>query len=302
MRLLSPTTILAYHRVAAPGTDPYSLCVTPEHFASHLEALSRCASFTTLDDIDKRSPWRKRVIVTFDDGYADHLHSALPTAELFGVPLTTFITSGPLGGTFWWDRLTTLMSGRDEPEVDFSLDIGPAPLKVHLRGPERWQRGERAIHERLRLLTPTQIDNTLDSLQAILGEPRITNETRPLTVDELVKLSEHPLITIGAHTVDHQLLAGRPASSQLESISKSKSDLEKLTRRSVQHFAYPYGGRDDFDEASVQAVETAGFTTACTAIDGHAVGFCNRFRLPRRIVKDWGPDQFAGQLRRWGFG
>jgi len=302
MRLLPPTTILAYHRIAAPENDPYFLCVTPEHFAYHLEVLAQRASFTTLDNIEKRAPHRRRVIITFDDGYADNLHAALPLAERFGVPFTTFITSGGVGGTFWWSRLATLMSGRDESEVEFSLDVGPAPLKVRLRGRDCWRRAERAVHERLRLLTPAQIDIALDSLEMTLGGPRATNESRALTPAELVELSEHPLITIGAHTVDHRRLAGSSPDSQLESISKSKSELEAFTGRPVKHFAYPYGGIDDFDQASVRAVESAGFTTACTAIDGHAVGFCNRFRLPRRIVKDWGPDQFAGQLRRWGFG
>ena len=299
MRLLPPTTILAYHRVAAPVWDPYDLCVTPEHFASHIQVLSRRARITELGEIDKWSR-RPRVIITFDDGYADNLHTALPLAERFELPLTVFVCSGQLGSTFWQERLSALMSGRDEPEVHFCLDVEPGRITVHLRGHDRWARAMRAVHERLRNLDPLEIQSALEALEAALGTGGSTDRPRALTQDELVELSGHPLVTIGAHTADHMQLAGKPALAQLETICKSKVDLEGLTNGPVHHFAYPYGGRDDFDDASVDAVRQSGFATACTMIDGHVAGFADRFRLPRRFVRDWEHDEFVERLHRWG--
>ena len=57
---------------------------------------------------------RPRIVVTFDDGYADNLINALPIAEAKGVPITIFVTSGVLGSRsgFWWDRLGTLLRSR----------------------------------------------------------------------------------------------------------------------------------------------------------------------------------------------
>lgn len=44
--------------------------------------------------------------ITFDDGYADNLHNALPILEEHNVPATIFITAGYVGQnkSFYWDN------------------------------------------------------------------------------------------------------------------------------------------------------------------------------------------------------
>ena len=51
------------------------------------------------------------VLITFDDGYADNLHAALPLLEKFEAPAVLFAASGYLGEQrgFWWDELLTLL-------------------------------------------------------------------------------------------------------------------------------------------------------------------------------------------------
>ena len=103
-RLRSSPLILLYHRVANAELGPHSnvsgLSVTPEHFEQQLAVLRRRFAPLRLRDL-LESPPRFRhpaVAVTFDDGYADNLHAALPLLERFGIPATFFVTSGMLGG------------------------------------------------------------------------------------------------------------------------------------------------------------------------------------------------------------
>ena len=66
--------------------------MSPKNFAEQLEVISRL------------SP---RPVVTFDDGYADNLHNALPLLERYDVPAQFFVVSGVLGAEteMWWDAL-----------------------------------------------------------------------------------------------------------------------------------------------------------------------------------------------------
>jgi hypothetical protein len=78
--------------------------------------------------------------------------------------------------------------------------------------------------------------------------------------------------------------------------------LEQSIGRAVSHFAYPFGRRDDFDVRSVDAVRSAEFDTACTAIPGTARSSTDPYRLPRRLVMDWGRLRFKAQMQRWRLG
>jgi len=128
------------HRVAEPGVDPWSLCVTPQHFAEHLEVLQRETAPISLQKMvqaykEGNIPARA-VAVTFDDGYADNLHSAKPLLEQYNVPATVFVPSGYVGHgrEFWWDELERIL-----------LQPGPLPerLTLNINGKTyQWELGD----------------------------------------------------------------------------------------------------------------------------------------------------------------
>lgn len=100
--------ILGYHRVATAERDPYRLCVRPQYFEEQLAVLQRVAQPLSLAELycalgDNRLP-RRAVALTFDDGYADFLHEALPLLNSYQIPATVFVVSGCLGGSFWWEE------------------------------------------------------------------------------------------------------------------------------------------------------------------------------------------------------
>ncbi|MGB5419008.1 polysaccharide deacetylase family protein, partial [Algibacter sp.] len=85
-----------------------------------------------------------------------------------------------------------------------------------------------------------------------------------MTWDEIRKLNSDPLVTIGAHTVNHFNLSKLPDDVLKAEILESKIELEKQLGQPVKHFAYPYG---KFQHASVREFECAdsiGFNTATT--------------------------------------
>jgi hypothetical protein len=72
------------------------LAISPEDFTYVLDTVGRDYDFVTLAEGAKPSKAR-RAVVTFDDGYADNLHTAAPMLEEHGIPATFFITTGFIG-------------------------------------------------------------------------------------------------------------------------------------------------------------------------------------------------------------
>ncbi|MHB1509203.1 MAG: polysaccharide deacetylase family protein [Acidimicrobiales bacterium] len=288
-----------YHRVTDDRFDPYSTCVTPATLATHLEVIRESANIVGLDSW-RRHTRKAMIVLTFDDGYADNLAYALPVAERYGAPFTVFVTSGMLGDNagFWWDRLAYMLKGRDR--IELRLTIAGRQLKILLRGHESAATALTALHGRLVRLPLTEIERCLSAISEQLNAsgPE-TLDARPLTMEELRLLASNPLVTVGAHTVGHELLAGRSLAEQMAVIGKSKNALESVISRSVVHFAYPFGYGEAFDFNSVEAVRQCAFETACTAINGRVTYLNDKLRLPRRMVGNWEAEEFRQRLRAW---
>ena len=295
--------ILCYHRVAEGVEDPFYLCVSPGNFAAHLEEMSKAREPSTLADLSVPSR-RPRVVVTLDDGYRDNLTNALPIAESKGVPITVFVTSGILGNHkgLWWDRLGTLLRSRPPQVREIDLSVGGRNVRLPLGS-----YGMRADLDTVRRhLLPLRVSEIEQALDAVSEQWQVASAPPPdagtLTAEDLRLLAASDTVTIGAHTADHVRLRDRSAREQQDTISGSKNELEQSIGRAVSHFAYPFGGRADFDDRSVDAVRSVGFDTACTTLPGTARSSTDPYRLPRRLVMDWGRLRFRAQMQRWKLG
>jgi peptidoglycan/xylan/chitin deacetylase (PgdA/CDA1 family) len=286
--------ILMYHRVTAGPPGPYALSVTPEEFRAQLDAVRSRAEPSTLDGLSDAAE-RPRVVVTFDDGYADNFEVAAPIAQSLEVPMAVYVTSGVLGDPagLWWDRLDAVcerhgiraLESPQQAARSVEVTIGGVRLSVELTGAEASARLLWALHTRLRRRPPEEIDAVIDEVAAQLGVAAGgRSEDRLLTVAELRELAALEHVTIGAHTVRHERLADLSPSEQFSTVSRSKADLERLIGCAVEHFAYPFGGPTDIDRDSVRVARRAGFKTAVTTSRGTAWRATPRFRLPRYMV------------------
>ena len=273
--------ILLYHRVADIQPDPWSQCVTPRHFAEHLEVLSAQWHVLRLGELvraleDGSIPDRS-VVITLDDGYAGNLHCVKPLLERYGTPATVFVASGPVGKPreFWWDQL--------ERSV---LRDGNLQLDLY-----------RSLYHLLRPLPDAERRQVLDQLREWAGiEPAVRATHRPLTAEELTELARGELVEIGAHTITHPVLAELPESQQRAEIQGGKARLEELLGRRVRHFACPYGS---FSEATPEIVRKAGFESACCRSAMVVDKYAFPFLLPRLVVQNWDGEEFARRLSEW---
>jgi len=106
----------------------------------------------------------------------------------------------------------------------------------------------------------------------------IGNNTDSLTQAQLQDVINSKLVDVGAHTVHHMSLKGKPLATVQYEVDESKKTLEEQYHIHVYSFAYPNGS---FDQQAINVVKQAGFTTAASTIAGNEQGDQNRFFLFR---------------------
>ena len=298
-RVAPSLTVLAYHRVAEPEVDPWDLCVSPAHFAEHLEQLKAGGDVVPLRDglARFRSVRRRQFAITFDDGYVDNLLAALPLLERHDAPATVFIPTGFIDKpVFWWDRLDRIVMG----DATALAELGEVLADCGLAG--SWARSarfehRRAFYERLHddvtNLDPTAIDERLDRVVDRLGLDETDIAGRPITPAELVTLARHPLVTIGAHTKDHRMLPKLDDAAVLADLDAGTSALDEMLGPGERVLAYPHGRTDRRVEGLVRR---AGFRHALTTAGRPVSRLDAARRLPRVNPADFPGEQFADWL------
>ena len=111
--------------------------------------------------------------------------------------------------------------------------------------------------------------------------PNFLNKAHYMTSAQIIELSQSPLITIAAHTMNHVDLRTTNKKTSMREILGSKMVLERLIGKTVHHFAYPSG---KYTKYIVKAVKSAGFTTATTMERGNEHRTIHNFTITREEI------------------
>lgn len=313
--------ILMYHRVADLHYDPWSLGVSPDNFEEHMRVIKKYGKPVKMskmvENLKHFSFGQNEIVITFDDGYSDNLHTAGPILERYAIPATFFIVSGAINNReeFWWDELE---------RITVTANLLPEAFKMDISGKEyRWRISRNrepqnigyepgiypanseltryqlyyALWEIIKLLSLKEKKDILKQISAWAGKsstPR--TDYLPMTSQELVSLANSQLFEIGAHTINHSMLQHLSPQEQEEEISRSKNDLENTIKRTVTSFSYPHG---DCSPETVSIVRRLGFKNSCTAIPRMIKRNDNPYLLPRYAVRNWVGEEFENNLRHW---
>ena len=100
--------ILMYHSVSQVAHDPNHVCVRPWRFARQMEHLRRRrlrgVSVRELLAAAAVGEDRHLVGLTFDDGFDDYVHHALPVLQRFGFTATLYPVVDLVGRSNRWDQ------------------------------------------------------------------------------------------------------------------------------------------------------------------------------------------------------
>lgn len=283
---------LGYHGISR-DSDEYEAwtLVREKNFYAQMDFLKSNFECLSIDEALQCSNNRAKAaaVVTFDDGYANNLYIALPILEEFGIPAVIYVATGPvLRRELFWPDVIWLSAKRAQlAYIDLS-DISACLGIYHLGGnKEIWQQEVMRLLEDIKKIDTSDRRNIVglitekfrrDPSAAVFNIEAENNVFTPLTEDQIRILSCHPLITLGAHTHDHELLDRVTLSAAEQSVRKSKIVLERITGKQIEHFAYPNG---NFSPDLMYMVKQIGFKSALSFSAGYYHHHDNRYAIRR---------------------
>jgi peptidoglycan/xylan/chitin deacetylase (PgdA/CDA1 family) len=234
------------------------------------------------------------VCVTFDDGYLNNLTVAQPILEQYKIPATVYVATGFSHGTNMWnDRLIDLIGNTELSS--FNLQALQLPTEQVSDFDSRRQLAYRLIplikyqdyQQRTAIIDQLYVDN-----QASEQPPKMMT---PEQIKQLADLG----VEIGAHTIDHPILASQNNEQQQKQIEQSKQQLEQCLQHPVLGFAYPNGKPiDDYPITAVDLVKQAGFDYAVSTTFGFSTPKADFYQLNRFTPWDKTPLRFHLRMIR----
>ncbi|WP_199271790.1 polysaccharide deacetylase family protein [Pseudoduganella flava] len=303
LSLLSPggakgLSILIYHRVL-PHKDPlFPSEVDAAEFSAQIAMLKSRFNVLPLIDAVRRAragtlPARAAAI-TFDDGYADNAEVALPLLQRHGLHATFFVATGFLnGGRMWNDSVYELVRRAPDGVLDATpLGLGSHPL--HTIGDR--QRAIPALIGQLKYLPIAERQRQVDRLVALAG---VTLPDDLMMTSAQVRKLHAAGMGIGAHTVNHPILARLPDDEARREIAQGKHALEELIDARVPLFAYPNGKPgEDYEARHVAMARELQFEGAVSTSWGASRARPDLFQLPRFTPWDRSRLRFVLRMAR----
>jgi len=205
----------------------------------------------------------KPVCFTFDDGYKDVLQEVYPILKRHQIPFTVYLTTRFIDGTIppWRHHVEELVSAVSN--VD--LELGTSSYRIKCGSATEKLSAFNKVIQVAEQLPRSDFLYFLSSLRSAQRRAGLESNVSYLTWDDVAILSNDPLVTIGAHTVNHPRLSSLPEAECFAEMIDSKNLIEQKIGRPVRHFCYPYGNETDVGVREFRLAEDAGFLTATTS-------------------------------------
>ena len=269
--------ILTLHHVRPPRPDRFQpnrlLEVTPDFLAGVLKLLRRAdIDLVSLDEMHRRLSERdfarRFVCLTFDEGYRDLYSYAWPILKAARAPFAIYVATSFADrlGELWWLALEAVIARNSRIAIEIdgrneTFDCATPAEKLALYDELYWWLRSRPTDDEVRAIVRNLAACYCVDIAAFCKE-------LCMGWDELAALAADPLVTIGAHTVNHPMLAKVPAETARREMDLSRSVIEAALGARPAHLAYPLGDPASAGPREFAIAAELGFKTAVTTRPG----------------------------------
>lgn len=239
--------------------------------------------FISLDELSNiissdKKPEQPFICFTIDDGYLDNYTQALPIFERHQVPFAIFVATDfiDLKAILWWDIIEELILKNG------FITIGVKKYPCHTFQ-QKWDTF-RILREEILRFDQTMLEEELMNMFShydIDWYAPIRHQA--MSWEQIKSISQHPLCTIGGHTISHLALNKLDDKDFHHEVAGGITKLQEATGKPICHFAYPYGSPNEIGDREYKLIAEYYFKTVFSSYGG-CVTTDNRFNtthLPR---------------------
>lgn len=251
--------ILVYHGIDQKGSRAFNTrFISQLEFDQQVAWMKEHYHLVSLDEYyaGNFAEDRLTVALTFDDGYANNLHYALPVLEKYQVPAAFFVTGiRDTGKNILWPDF-----------LDLATPLLKRPLVIDGEHFHKDRHGEltaassgrklKHLAKEADYLFILKLLHAFPSSADPRNLPELEDYWRQLTLDELRELASSPLVTIGSHSYLHTSLGNIPIDNAREEMQESKRFLEKTIGKPIKALAFPDGS---YNRKVVEAAHEIGY-------------------------------------------
>lgn len=246
------TIVLMYHGVAKDHWTVSSenwLQVKESEFRKQMVFLKKYYDVVSLEHASQtlgRKTQRPRIVITFDDGYANNYSVAYPILKELQLPATIFLVTNMINTDklFWSDRLYATFTGN-----------------LHLNEIEK-------IIESYKVKHPHIIDQLVDEFLRgynVGAKNQIHDAYGVLTYEQIHEMQSSGLITFDSHTNRHEIVTCLTNQELYESIDTSLEIMRGHGIKCGTTFCYPNGY---YNKEHFGILQRLGFKLATSATHG----------------------------------
>ena len=248
--------------------------ILAEEFDFLIKSLKENGTSVSMDDIIDFSNGKdippRAFAITFDDGFENNLSVAAPILKKHKVSATFYLTTDFISNNTmsWIDRIDwAFEETNDQPIIEITVPWRQVPVKLESHS------------SRLSFLN--EIRNTVkndqsidqhglsDNIQQQLGLQMVysgqSEIDAKLTWEDVKSLEECELFTIGGHTHSHPIMSFIPESELIYEIDHCLNLLKEQAEIHTEHFAYPEGMSNCYNEKVIKSLKDFGIKCCPTA-------------------------------------
>jgi len=294
-RMQDELTILTYHGVTtatSKGIENYSKKHLPmAEFRAQMSYLKEHCHPLSIHEVCRLKlagePYPPlSVVVSFDDGFRNNLTVAAPILEELKIPAVFYICAGMINTSlmFWVDMVEDCINLTEKPRLQIRLD---KPREFPLGTHDERVAALKEVKKYCKVSKKPEKDRIVREVSEeteVVPSVEHAENYRTMTWEEVKVLHNHPLFTIGGHSLYHDILASLTTEELERDIKTSLALLEYHLGLKITRFSYPEGQAHHYTPEVINILKKNGIVCSPSAIWGLNNREEDLFHLKRIMV------------------